>query len=586
MRQLRRWTLYKVEPPKKHGLKPPKVPYQRNGQHASSINPNTWTDFASVADVPTGFDGINFAFQAGDGFFCIDLDHARNAETGEALPWAQDIIQKADTYTEISASGTGYHIIGRGTIPKNYKCGNIEIYNDKKFISVTGNVDDLRLSVEPRDLAWLIEQISDLKPESSGDASKDDFMLATRIARQLGCDPDKARTEFLKLATPRPKLQRGDYVERTIQKAIAVVKASAKPETESCIKAETLDNVKEKPLLWLWKNRIPKNKVTIFGGNPDAGKSLVSLDLTARLSKGRDFPDGETNDLGPVEVALLFCEDDAADTVKPRLIAAGADCSKVYRLFGSSIVADGSQKERHIAFDTDLHNLERFLLEHRAIRFLIVDPISSYLGEASMVKETDVRRVLIPLAELAARLEITVLLIAHLNKRSDVSALHKIMGAVAISGVARAAWMFAEDPENEDCYLMVRGKLNVGKKTDGLRYSIDEKEIPNCGKAPFINWEGSTDISAGQVLGLFGPMGSQSKPDKTADAGTWLKGFLSSGHKPAADVVAAAAREGIKDRTLKRAKSGLAVDSFKQGDTWWWRLPEAKEGCQIEDAPV
>src|SRR5262249_37545354 len=146
---------------------------------------------------------------------------------------------------------------------------------------------------------------------------------------------------------------------------------------------------------------------------------------------------------------------------------------------------------------------------HPAIRYHCCQEwISSYLGEASMVKETEVRRVLVPLAELAARLEVTILLIAHLNKRSDVSALHKIMGAVAISGVARGAWMFAEGPEDEDCYLMVRGKLNVGKKVEGLRYSIEAREVPACGEAPFINWEGPTEVSAGQVFGLFGPMES------------------------------------------------------------------------------
>jgi putative DNA primase/helicase len=242
------------------------------------------------------------------------------------------------------------------------------------------------------------------------------------------------------------------------------------------------------------------------------------------------------------------------------------------------VTGDGSKAERQIAFDTDLHKLEQFLLERRNIRFLVVDPISSYLGEASMVKETDVRRVLVPLAELAARLEITVLLIAHLNKRSDVSALHKIMGAVAISGVARAAWMFAEDPENEDAYLMVRGKLNVGKKTEGLRYCIEAKEIPDCGEAPFIKWDGTTEVSAGQVFGLFGPMES-TKADKAGDAVAWLKGFLMAGRKAADDVVNTASREGFKERTLRKAKSTLGVVSEKDGDTWYWQLPEENQGC-------
>ena len=171
MRALRRWCFYRVEPPKKPGLKPPKVPYQANRIHASSTNPDTWVEFARVENVPKGFEGINFAFRAGDGLFCIDLDHARDAETSEAKPWAQAIISRVDTYTEISASGTGYHLIGRGEVPKNYKCGDIEIYADKKFISVTGDLDDgLRLNIETRDITWLIESLVQPRPTWSQQA--------------------------------------------------------------------------------------------------------------------------------------------------------------------------------------------------------------------------------------------------------------------------------------------------------------------------------------------------------------------------------------------------------------------------------
>src|SRR6266853_246423 len=106
--------------------------------------------------------------------------------------------------------------------------------------------------------------------------------------------------------------------------------------------------------------------------------------------------------------------------------------------------------------------------------------------------------------------------------------------------------MFAEDPENENNYLMVRGKLNVGKKTQGLRYSIQAKGIPDCGESPFIKWEGTTDVSAGQVFGLFGPMESGSKGAKRTDAATWLERLLSAGRRPTDEIIAAAKRQGIE----------------------------------------
>jgi hypothetical protein len=525
------WLQYYLSPdPKKPGKKPRKHPcvkYATQQDRAANLR---GLDYLLGNRPPQK--GVQRYVEKSEGFTYIDLDHVRNQETGEILPWVSDLIAWLDTYTEISASGTGFHLVARGTLPEDFKLdpNPIEIYSGNipnKLIAMTGDLYD-------------------------------EWRFSTIENRQEKLDKLLGRAKAGEFGTP------------------------ATGATESQISGETFDTIKEKALEWLWKNRIPKNKITIFGGNPDAGKSLVSLDLTARLTTNRDWPDGEKNGVGTIEVALLFCEDDAADTVKPRLLVAGADCAKVHRLFSTFVSKDGTKKDRQIAFDTDLQKLERFLLEHRAIRFLVIDPISNYLGEASMVKETDVRRVLVPLAELAAALEVTILLIAHLNKRSDVSALHKIMGAVAISGVARAAWMFAEDPENEGSYLMVRGKLNVGKKTEGLRYTITAKGIPDCGEQPFINWNGTTDVSAGQVFGLFGPVETDKK-DKTTDATTWLKGFLSAGDKTADEVLDAATREDIKERTLRRAKSKLGVLSVQHADGWRWQLPSGDSGCQTSD---
>lgn len=128
---------------------------------------------------------------------------------------------------------------------------------------------------------------------------------------------------------------------------------------------------------------------------------------------------------------------------------------------------------------------------------------------------------------------------------------------------------------------MVRGKLNVGKKTEGLRYSIAAKTIPDCGEAPFIKWEGTTNVTAGQVFGLFGPM-EESKADKTAEAMTWLQGFLAAKAKPASEVNAAAKRVGIADRTLDRAKGKLKIRSAKRAEGWVWELPAGDEERQLE----
>lgn len=588
------WVCYRRVSSKNRKLQ--NVPFVASGQrHASCTAPTDWSTFeeasAAITQPSRKLDGISYVLTADDGLVCVDLDHARDPETGSPEPWAQEIIDKIGSYTEVSPSGTGYHIFVRGTVPAALKTDRVEIYASSKIMATTGDVEFPHTVIVDAGLDWLYERAKPTTVNNGSGDSEKVYAIWGELRRELKTDdsaslareferryPDIYRAQNAKHGNNYMRADAERYIEKHPLTPV-------RKECESKIAGESFDSVKEKPLLWLWKNRIPRHKVTIFGGNPDAGKSLVSLDLSARLTTGRDFPDGEKNQLGPVDVALLFCEDDPADTVKPRLLAAGADCAKVYRLFSSVVAKDGSTKERHIAFDTDLQQLERFLLERRAIRFLVIDPISSYLGEASMVKETDVRRVLVPLAELAARLEVTVLLIAHLNKRSDVSALHKIMGAVAISGVARAAWMFAEDHENEDTYLMVRGKLNVGRKSEGLRYSIAAKTIPECGEAPFIKWEGTTSVSAGEVFGLLGPM-EESKADKTVEAMTWLQGFLAAGAKPASEVSAAAKRVGIAERTLDRAKGKMKIKSAKRAEGWVWELPAGDEERQLEVAIV
>lgn len=141
MRQLQRWTLHKVEPGK--NAKRQKVPYQANGQHASSTDAKTWTHFPK--SVPAGFDGVSFALAASDGLVCVDIDGGRNPETEQPHPWARAIIDDLDSYTEVSPSGTGYHVWVKGKIPKasHKKDSSVELYADAKIMATTGAQDAL-----------------------------------------------------------------------------------------------------------------------------------------------------------------------------------------------------------------------------------------------------------------------------------------------------------------------------------------------------------------------------------------------------------------------------------------------------------
>lgn len=343
---------------------------------------------------------------------------------------------------------------------------------------------------------------------------------------------------------------------------------------------EKLSSITPKPITWLWPGRIPKGKLTVFAGNPGVGKGLATCSLAAIATTGGQYPDEAIAEHDPIEVLMMFCEDDAEDTVVPRLMAAGADLDRIFRIKATVVGADSTKSERELAFDTDLKILKRFLADHPSVKLVIVDPISSYLGKTKSNDEQEVRRVLVPLADLANETGVTFVLVAHFNKRSDVAALHKIMGAVAMTGVARATWLFTEDKEDEDDtegrYLMLQGKLNVGRKQKGLEYTIGSKRVlPEPAETTgAIIWGNATDVTADKALGSIGAFGDAGG-SKVKAAGEWIVEFLGDGEKPATEVWATAKAAGIAEKTLKRAKKEVGVVTAQRDDAWFWRLPRS-----------
>jgi putative DNA primase/helicase len=328
------------------------------------------------------------------------------------------------------------------------------------------------------------------------------------------------------------------------------------------LKAST---IKPKPVRWLWPGRIPRGKITVLCGNPGVGKGMISCDLAATITVGRAFPD-MPNDNERIEVAMLFCEDGAADTVRPRLEAAGADLTKIHFIESVMKPTSTTEKDRLFALDRDIAALEETLKDNPAIKLVVIDPVSSYLGKARMEKEQEIRCALGPLAQLAERVDVTFLLVMHNNKRGDVSALHRVMGAVAMSGVARIVWLCARSSDEESNFF-VCAKSNVGRVPKGLQYVIIEKELPGIGSVGHVAWMGSTEVSADQALSAKG-----GESGKLKEAKQWLCKYLDT-DKPATEVCSAAEREGISERTLKRAKRDLGIESDKAPDGWVWLAP-------------
>jgi putative DNA primase/helicase len=233
-----------------------------------------------------------------------------------------------------------------------------------------------------------------------------------------------------------------------------------------------MSEVVAEPINWLWRGRLARGKLTLLMGDPGLGKSLITHWLAAQISTGGQWPDG-----GECEraAAVVFTIEDAlADTVKPRLVAAGADMNRVIAVRGV-VDSKASLDARMFALEEHLALLEELVVDEGAT-LVVMDPISAYLGpNVNAHKETDVRRVLGMLGLMAERTGVAVLNVIHLNKGKDIAALNRATGSVAFPAVSRIVLGVVPDPLDQDGErrLLLSLKCNVARKPAGLGYHIE-----------------------------------------------------------------------------------------------------------------
>ncbi|MDP6582331.1 MAG: AAA family ATPase, partial [Vicinamibacterales bacterium] len=216
-----------------------------------------------------------------------------------------------------------------------------------------------------------------------------------------------------------------------------------------------LSDVTPERVEWLWLGRIPSGKVTLIDGDPGLGKSALTTDLAARVSTGRPMPDGEPCEAGGV--VILTAEDALADTVRPRLDAAGANSTRII-----AVPTVGTGEDEHMpSVPGDLGAIE-VAIQRVDARLVIIDPLMAYLGgEVNSHRDQDVRRALAPIAQLAERTGVAVLIIRHLNKDQGGKAIYRGGGSIGISGAARSVLLVAEDPDDLDRRILVPVKANL-----------------------------------------------------------------------------------------------------------------------------
>lgn len=359
--------------------------------------------------------------------------------------------------------------------------------------------------------------------------------------------------------------------------------------------------VKEEGVYWLWPGRIALGAITLLDGDPGLGKSLLTLDLAARVSTGREMPDGAPGMIlrevmpdgevelwggGPEPVLLLSAEDDPARTILPRLVAAKAALELVELLSDvkSRNLNTGRTATHPFRVPHDIPYLED-TIEAVGASLVVIDPLMAFLeGGVNSWRDQDVRAALAPLAEVARNTWTAIVILRHLNKAAGASAIYRGGGSIGFIGAARSGLLVAkypDDPEHER--VLASTKSNLGPPMPSLRYRImANPSVNGVPGIPWVEWKGECELSATQLLNAAQTDRGESHPGRMQAAVEWLRATLAEGPRLGRDVEREAQAAGIAEGTLRRAREQLEITYERRGygaamQTWWIAGSETEE---------
>lgn len=314
--------------------------------------------------------------------------------------------------------------------------------------------------------------------------------------------------------------------------------------------------VTPKEVKWLWYPYIPFGKVTLLQGDPGDGKSKLMLSLAALLSKGEALPFVDDEDaLDPMTVIYQTTEDDADDTVVPRFNSAGGDGNRLLFI---------KEDSKSLSFGDE--RIREAVVKCNA-KLLILDPMSSYIGEAcSMNNANETRAEFNHLIAVAKETGCAIVIIAHMNKMKETSPLYRTNGSIDIAGAARSilAVTRTANKDNPSERYLVQVKSNLAPTGTAIVFEVAENGV---------NFVDEVELSADDAFSSLSPrMGRPNDTLQAAEAN--LKNILCDGNKMlATDCEARLEANGFKKSTIKKAKKRAGVVSHKEGFFWYWSLP-------------
>ena len=329
-------------------------------------------------------------------------------------------------------------------------------------------------------------------------------------------------------------VHRAEIPNRNYFKSI-VLKEPTKPETVKIIR---MSDVELTPVEWLWKPYLPFGKLSVLQGNPGEGKTYFAMHLAAACTNGKLLPNMER--LEPFNVIYQTAEDGLGDTVKPRLIEAGADLDRV-------LVIDDSEVQLTLSDE----RIEKAIIENNA-RLVIIDPIQAYLGaDVDMNRANEVRPIFMRLGQVAQRTGCAILLIGHLNKAAGMQSLQRGLGSIDIAAAVRSVMFIGKLKHDPTMRILTHEKSSLAPPGVSLAFSL--------GDEGGFRWVGEYDITADEMLSGIEPQ----RETKTQQAKDLICTLLAGGKRVLSeDIDKAALERGIPGRTVRDAKRELG-DALK-----------------------
>jgi len=331
-----------------------------------------------------------------------------------------------------------------------------------------------------------------------------------------------------------------------------------------------MDDVQTEQVNFLWRPYIAYGKITIVQGDGGEGKTTMMLAIAAAITTGASLPgqnisassDGASVSLSvPADVIYQTAEDGLGDTIKPRLLQLGADCSRVH-------VIDEDKRELCLSDE----RIEQAIIRTGA-RLCIIDPLQAYLGGSDMHSANGIRPLMKQLAAVADRTGCALVIIGHLNKNRGKSQ-YRGLGSIDIHAAARSVLTVGRCPVDDSMRVVVHGKSNLALPGASMAFGFDEKSG--------FTWLGEFDITLDELL-KGGP--PKQKGSQFGQARALIESALAdSGCVASVDIMQSADKQGISLKTLKRAKAALNVKSVKQDNVWYWVLAGGGSGDKLNDS--